>query len=209
MDKCSLKQKRSIKTRDKILETALLLFSNEGYYKVTTNEIAKVCNISIGTLYFHFKNKDQILLEILDSYHNSFLDDMKKQSGNIPDKITRKELEKILYMFIKSLIKSHRKSKDFNREIKALSYNNSQIQSISKKNKLLEYEITKNYISKISDCPEIEDLDAVSYIIYGITENIVNSISFEYSPVDDERLIKAGIMSIIKILYAEDKSRSN
>lgn len=67
------KQDRSIQNRDKILDAGLKLFSEKGYYDTTTNEIAKVAGVSIGSLYSYFKDKDAIFLNILDKYHRRFL----------------------------------------------------------------------------------------------------------------------------------------
>lgn len=48
-------------THDKILQTALKLFNTHGSRTVTTNHIAKECSISPGNLYYHFKNKEEII----------------------------------------------------------------------------------------------------------------------------------------------------
>lgn len=49
-----------MKTRDRILATALQLFNDEGIGKVSTNRVAEAIGISPGNLYYHFKNKAQI-----------------------------------------------------------------------------------------------------------------------------------------------------
>jgi AcrR family transcriptional regulator len=52
-------------TRDRILETALDLFNVKGSRRVTTNHIADAMGISPGNLYYHFKNKEHIIRELL------------------------------------------------------------------------------------------------------------------------------------------------
>ncbi|MBN3815786.1 TetR/AcrR family transcriptional regulator [Paraburkholderia sp. Se-20369] len=57
----SPRQRRSSNTVDLILETASRLWTERGPRGYTTNEIARVAGISIGSLYQYFPNKDAIL----------------------------------------------------------------------------------------------------------------------------------------------------
>lgn len=49
------------KTKDKILKTALQLFSVKGYSATTVRDISGAMNVKQSALYNHFKNKDDIL----------------------------------------------------------------------------------------------------------------------------------------------------
>ncbi len=49
-----------------ILQTAKLYFMKNGFLKTTTSEIAQKANVAHGTLFLHFKNKDSLIIEILD-----------------------------------------------------------------------------------------------------------------------------------------------
>ncbi|WP_163338919.1 TetR/AcrR family transcriptional regulator [Desulfopila sp. IMCC35008] len=53
-----------LKTRDKILEKALALYNEKGTSAVTTNHIAVALGISPGNLYYHFRNREEIILHI-------------------------------------------------------------------------------------------------------------------------------------------------
>lgn len=62
-----------MKTRDKIIDTALALFNEKGERNITTNHISTHLKISPGNLYYHFHNKQEIIREIFASYASELL----------------------------------------------------------------------------------------------------------------------------------------
>jgi AcrR family transcriptional regulator len=78
------------KTRDRILETSLDLFNERGERNVTTNHIAQALGMSPGNLYYHFRNKGEIIFELFLRYEGemaSLLDVPRDRAMTWQDKL--------------------------------------------------------------------------------------------------------------------------
>lgn len=74
--------------KERILQAAAVLFNEQGTGKVSTNHIAAAARMSPGNLYYHYKNKEEIIEAILDRMHAEW-----DPVWTLPDEpVTRKTL---------------------------------------------------------------------------------------------------------------------
>ena len=74
-----------MKTKDKIIATAIDLFNIHGTKAISTNHIAKEMGISPGNLYYHFRSKNDIIRSISDNFSNELGSVLKIQLDTITD----------------------------------------------------------------------------------------------------------------------------
>ncbi|EIW88827.1 TetR family transcriptional regulator [Alishewanella agri BL06] len=59
---------KKLRTKDRIIQASIALFNEVGERQVTTNHIAAHLGISPGNLYYHFRNKEDIIRHIFREY---------------------------------------------------------------------------------------------------------------------------------------------
>ena len=72
-------RKRVGDVREKVLETALRLFSEKGYFNTSVHDIRREADVSIGSIYHHFKNKEAVAKALFESILGQ-LDELAEQA---------------------------------------------------------------------------------------------------------------------------------
>ena len=72
------KEREFIKRGEEILETAKSLFKKQNPSLVSMDMIAQEVGIGRGTLYLHYKGKDELMLRIVLNRHKELLADLEK-----------------------------------------------------------------------------------------------------------------------------------
>lgn len=81
--------------REQLVETALKLFSSEGFHATGIDRILTESGVAKMTLYNHFKSKDELILAALrlrdERFRNSFMQDVERKTND--------PIERLLVMF--------------------------------------------------------------------------------------------------------------
>jgi AcrR family transcriptional regulator len=81
-------------TKDKIYEAAVKIFAKDGFEKTTVDDIAAKSKLAKGTIYYYFKSKDEVFLEMIDNGISKFNEELgKKMKGS---KSPKDKMEKLL-----------------------------------------------------------------------------------------------------------------
>lgn len=74
--------KDAAERKNEILDVAESLFATKGFDNTSTNDILNVIGIARGTLYYHFKSKEEILDAVIDRMETSLLAKARVIAGN-------------------------------------------------------------------------------------------------------------------------------
>jgi AcrR family transcriptional regulator len=83
--------------RDAILDTSAKLFSQQGYTGVSIRDIAQACGMTNAALYYHFKNKEDLFLAMLQRDHNKAMTALH-EAANRPGDL-REDLKRLVTLY--------------------------------------------------------------------------------------------------------------
>jgi AcrR family transcriptional regulator len=62
--------------RDRIIQAAVTVFSEKGYHRATIADVVQRSGLSVGAIYTHFKNKEELFLHSCDLISGQGLDEL-------------------------------------------------------------------------------------------------------------------------------------
>jgi len=83
--------------RDAILDTSTKLFSQHGYKEVSIRDIAQACGMTNAALYYHFKNKEDLFLAMLQRDHEQMLVALREAANGPGD--LREDLKRLVAQY--------------------------------------------------------------------------------------------------------------
>lgn len=190
--------------RVKILKSAISLFNQYGTDKITTNKIAKDSGISPGNLYYHFKNKEEIIREIFNEMirimDGQWVSEMQKP----------KESLKMIFQRLNTMNREYR---FFQFEIIKLLNSDSLLANLYQDNRIKRKEeitlllnslIKNNFLIEIAD-EEKSDLIDVFWFIGEFRAVQVHLNKKEYNKEEIIKTFRAIYNNCFRYLTAEGK----
>ncbi len=163
-------QKRAIEKKNKIIRSGYKLFSEVGYYSTTTADIAKDAGVSTGIVYGYFRDKRDILLDILDIY----VSDTFRPIFAIFDEAAEGDFEKLMTDLVDGAVKIHQSNAKMHEVLHSLQ---SADEEIGNKFLSLEDDITLKLAEKLKEVG-VDILNPLEKIHLGM--NLVQSFAHEY-----------------------------
>ena len=129
-------QERSIAKKKKIIEAGYELFSRVGYYATNTAEIAKYAGVSTGIVYGYFKDKRDILSDVIELY----LDGVYRKIFKVFEGITEPiDYDTLIRNIIDTVIKVHKTNSKLHEALHSMTHTD---EVISERFTALEDDIT-------------------------------------------------------------------
>ena len=185
----------SIEKKQKIIDAGLKLFSEKGYYKTNTAQIAKAAGVSTGIVYQYFNDKKDILIYAVKIYFKNIFEPVEEVFKNIEKPL---DLDDFLLKLIHTLIKSHEEHSLAHEEMIAMSHLDEDIHDIFME---CEHNVVDRIMKFLVDNGyEIPHMHDKVHMAYSMLENLCHEYVYHnHSFVDYEYTINV-TKEIIKML---------
>ena len=195
MDKTRIpRQQRSMETKKRIEHAAFRLFSIKGIHGTNSKEIAEKAGVSTGSFYAYFKNKKQLLLEILEDFLNrTYLAIWQDLGSYSVESLTRDNIKSI----VTNVFKAYDIAPRFLSQTHALRYSDPDINRIYERERDREVKQILSLIKNNEKRLNIRDPFATAIIVHNAVEHVAHTAKFIGPEIEEARLIEA----LTDILY--------
>ncbi|MDA3899417.1 MAG: TetR/AcrR family transcriptional regulator [Spirochaetes bacterium] len=196
-------QDRGKESKNSIIEAGLRLFSEKGYYKTNSKEIAKRAGVSIGSFYMYFADKKALFREIVELYNQKICDVLNDiedpQNSSFVDEKT------FLNYLITKLIEAHAIYPQLHQELTVMAASDPDIAKVYNNTRVEAVNLAKRFLSSRIEKLRIRDIDTVSVLIQTTMEEIVHIIVFSDVIISKEKLINETTDMLYRYLYKDKK----
>ena len=113
--------------KEAIFDAALKCFNKNGYYKTSMDLIADSAGMTKRGLYYHFKSKDELFIDLFNYMNNKFYEQIP------PDAASIENPEKRLMMFVKiarTVLSEHTDFLKFSQEFMSIGVRKPKIRKV-------------------------------------------------------------------------------
>lgn len=188
-------QQRSIDKKNRIINAGYKLFAKNGYFDTNTVEIAKKAGVSTGIVYGYFRDKRDILLEVLDIYCDNVFLPIFDMFGNIQAPI---DFGKIIPHIIDMAVLIHQKNAGIHQALHSLSTTDK---AVSEKFLGLEEKLTFYIFENLQkNGYSPENLKEQIHLSFEIIQSYAHERIFDNHPyLDYDKMNKIILNMILKL----------
>jgi AcrR family transcriptional regulator len=166
----SASQARSRATVDALLEATTRVLLKEGYDRASTNRIAEVAGVSIGSLYQYFPSKEALVAAVIDRHTQEISEVTRKtlvKAATLPIEAAARE-------FVSVAIEGHRVNPKLHGVLAEQIPRVGRLENIEA-NVRQGYALVRSYLEAHRDEIDVADLDLAAFVLVTVVEALTHA----------------------------------
>jgi AcrR family transcriptional regulator len=166
----SASQERSRLTVDALLEATTRVLIKEGYDRASTNRIAEVAGVSIGSLYQYFPSKEALVAAVIDRHTQ----EISEVTRDAMVKAAARPIEAAAREFVSVAIDAHRVNPKLHGVLAEQIPRVGRLENIEA-NVRDGYALVRGYLEAHRDEIDVEDLDLAAFVVVTTVEALTHA----------------------------------
>lgn len=192
-------QERSRATVEALIEATARILVRDGFEKASTNRIAELAGVSVGSLYQYFPGKESLVAAVIERHQQEIMQTVRDELAGVLDMPVEQAVRKLVAI----AVKAHRVDPKLHRVLA------EQIPRVGKLEKVASfnsenYALFRTYLESHRDELAVDDLELASFVcvtsIEALTHNAVLHHSRMLSDDAMEALTEEGARLVIRYL---------
>jgi AcrR family transcriptional regulator len=169
-------QERSRATVDSLIEATARILVKEGFDKASTNHIAEVAGVSIGSLYQYFPGKEALVAAVIERHQQEIMQTVRGESA----RASMEPLEEAMRRFVAVAVKAHCLDPRLHRVLA------EQIPHVGKLEKVEtfsreNFSLFRAYLESVRDELGVDDLELASFVCVTAIEALAHNAVLHHS----------------------------
>jgi AcrR family transcriptional regulator len=179
-------QRRSRATVDALVEATARILVREGFDKASTNRIAEVTGVSVGSLYQYFPSKEALVAAVIERHNREI---MKVVRGELAE-IAAQPLEQGVRRLVAVAVKAHRLNPTLHRVLAEQIPRVGKLEDVETFNRD-NFALFKAYLHSHRDEIRAVDLDLASFVCVTSIEAITHNAVLHHSKTLSDKAMEA------------------
>jgi AcrR family transcriptional regulator len=163
-------QERSRSTVDALLEATARILMKEGYDRASTNRIAEVAGVSIGSLYQYFPSKEALVAAVIDRHTQ----EISQVTRDALVKMAASKIEVAAREFVSVAINAHRVNPRLHAVLSEQIPRVGRLENIEA-NVQQGYALVRGYLEAHRDEIDVADLDLAAFVLVTVVEALTHA----------------------------------
>ena len=174
-------QKRSCVTVNSLLEATARILVREGFDKASTNRIAEVAGVSVGSLYQYFPSKEALVAALIDRHNQEV---MQAVQGELAEAVNL-PMEQAVRKLVAVAVKAHRIDPKLHRVLAEQIPRVGRLENAATFNRQ-NYALFAAYLERHRDEIRAVDLGLAAFVCVTSIEALTHTAVLHHKMVSDE-----------------------
>ena len=178
-------QERSRATVDALIEATARILVREGFEKASTNRIAEVAGVSVGSLYQYFPSKEALVAAVIDRHNQEIMQIVRAALAEVADM----PIEKAVRRLVTVAIEAHRIDPKLHRVLAEQIPRTGQLADVEAFNREVHTLVRAYLESRRKEMRKI-DLDTATFICVSAIEAVAHNTVLNQAEMLSDKTVR-------------------